>query len=314
MKLMRLLRLARMARMARVIRLIPELMILVKGMFVAMRSVVLTLGLLLLIVYFFSLTLRQQTRGFDIGEKYFKSVPYGVLVLLLRGTMPDLADWVFEVQNEDTVSGVILGVFILFATLTVMNMLIGVLCEVVNVVSCVEKEQLLVNYMQGEIQGLWEREIGDINTSLSKPEFQRFVCVSEAAVALHGVGVDPLGLAENIDFVFDHENSELSFADFVELVLELRGTNVATVKHVVDLQKFVQAEITSAADVSSYKLDTLLNVLAPLKYPRPDTMNVAAQGKFAQNAKSAAPFCGNFRKGLGATNKSGILKTRGSTT
>ena len=39
-------------------------------------------------------------------------------------------------------------VFILLASLTVMNMLIGILCEVVSVVSSVEKEQLVLSFVK----------------------------------------------------------------------------------------------------------------------------------------------------------------------
>jgi hypothetical protein len=40
------------------------------------------------------------------------------------------------------------------------------------------------------------------------------------------------------DFLFE-EQTELSFATFMELVLSLRGTNTSTVKDIIDLRKFI---------------------------------------------------------------------------
>merc|ERR1712032_844167 len=54
LRLLRLLRLTRMCRVVKILRAFPELMILIKGMFVAMRSVLLTLVLLFVIIYMFA--------------------------------------------------------------------------------------------------------------------------------------------------------------------------------------------------------------------------------------------------------------------
>merc|ERR1719478_1636219 len=90
LRLLRLLRLTRMARMARLLRAMPELMILIKGMVVAMRSVFFTLCLLCVIIYLFSIAFRQLTDGLPIGTMYFRSVPDSMASLLLRGTLPDV--------------------------------------------------------------------------------------------------------------------------------------------------------------------------------------------------------------------------------
>merc|ERR1712194_197953 len=56
-----------------------------------------------------------------------------------------------------------------------------------------------------------------------------------------------------VDFIFagndesmgsQEGGKQITFADFVELLLQLRGTNNATVKDIVDLRKFVHNEIT----------------------------------------------------------------------
>merc|ERR1712032_1114172 len=136
-------------------------------------------------------------------------------------------------------------VFILMASLTVMNMLVGVLVEVVKVVSTVEKEQLQVNFVKHRLFHMIEQCAVDGNGDgrISKSEFETLLQKPAAAKALHDVGVDVVGLVDFMDFLFQ-DGRELSFADFMEMVLSLRGTNVATVKDIVDLRKCVMSELS----------------------------------------------------------------------
>merc|ERR1712007_99714 len=50
-RLMRLLRLTKMARMVRLLRAVPELVVLTNAIFSALRTVAVTFGLLLIIIY-----------------------------------------------------------------------------------------------------------------------------------------------------------------------------------------------------------------------------------------------------------------------
>merc|ERR1719262_2019509 len=59
LRVARLLRLTRMARMARLLRAMPELLILIKGMVAALRSVFFTLGLLFVMLYIFGIAFVQ---------------------------------------------------------------------------------------------------------------------------------------------------------------------------------------------------------------------------------------------------------------
>merc|ERR1712080_225849 len=90
LRLVRLLRLTRMARMVRLLRALPELMVLVKGISVATRSVFFTLVLLLIFIYVFAIAFTQLAQETVLEEPYFSSVLASMSTLLLRGTLPDL--------------------------------------------------------------------------------------------------------------------------------------------------------------------------------------------------------------------------------
>lgn len=251
-RLVRLLRLTRMARMAKLLVAVPELTILLKGISVAFRSVMFTLLLLVVIIYIFGIAFTQLLVDTNVGKKHFDGLADSMLTLLLHATfVDDLPRVVEAVGREHFLYGAFLMLFVLIASLTVMNMLIGILCEVVSVVSAVEKENCLLNFVRSRMQEML-RESGldaDGDGMINKTEFEKLIELPEAAMALQDVGVDVLGLVDSADFIFGMDGTtELTFGDFMDVVLQLRGSNTATVKDVVDLRKFFTQELSMVED------------------------------------------------------------------
>merc|ERR1712107_298704 len=102
----------------------------------------------------FSLIMRQLTAGTPLGATYFPDVGQGMMSLLLRGTMPDNAEFVETASAENVVFSFIVLFYIFASVILLLNMLIGILCEVVSVTSAVETEQLLVTGVKRKLQDL----------------------------------------------------------------------------------------------------------------------------------------------------------------
>ena len=102
LRTVRVLRVLRTARIVRVARYMPELMILIKGLMVAARSVFFTLVLLLLITYVFSIAFTQLGQGTPLGleDGDFSSVPVTVLNLVIVSVMPDQQGFYEKVRDE----------------------------------------------------------------------------------------------------------------------------------------------------------------------------------------------------------------------
>eukprot|EP00929_Paragymnodinium_shiwhaense_P043238 TRINITY_DN22267_c0_g1_i1.p1 TRINITY_DN22267_c0_g1~~TRINITY_DN22267_c0_g1_i1.p1 ORF type:complete len:767 (-),score=211.86 TRINITY_DN22267_c0_g1_i1:435-2735(-) len=267
LRLFRLLRLTRMARMIRLLRSVPELMILVKAIFVAFRSVFFTLCLLMLIIYVFAICLVQLTKDSheDVGQKYFDGVLPAMSNLLLWGNLPDHADFIQDLARASPLLGFIIMAFIFLAPLTVMGMLAGVLVEVVSVVSSVEKEAMVVSFVGEQLHRLLKLVDADGNNMISRDEFQQLLMRPDAARMMQSVGVDVIGLAEFCDFLFKDTNF-ISMESFMQLVLQLRGTNQATVKDVVDLRKFIRQEMSDTVMIALQNLEMRLTaVFGPMR-------------------------------------------------
>eukprot|EP00927_Polykrikos_kofoidii_P002918 TRINITY_DN11164_c0_g2_i2.p1 TRINITY_DN11164_c0_g2~~TRINITY_DN11164_c0_g2_i2.p1 ORF type:complete len:708 (+),score=130.32 TRINITY_DN11164_c0_g2_i2:61-2124(+) len=244
-RLLRLLRLTRMARMMRLMRALPELLILIKGIAVATRSVFFTMFLLAFVIYIFAILFVTITEGTPLHENRFTDIPTSVITLLLRGTLPDFADLAEEIIEQHWTLGILYLFFILLSSLTVMNMLVGILVEVVGAVSTVEREQMSVHFVKSKIMELISNTGLDVDGDMriTKAEFESLLLNKKAAKLVQDVGVDVVGLVDYSDFLFK-DSEALTFNEFMNLVFELRGCNTATVKDIVDLRRAVLAEIT----------------------------------------------------------------------
>lgn len=247
LKIVKLLRLLRVTRMARLLRAVPELMILIKGMVMATRSVVVTLCLLVLLIYIYAIVMTQLTLGTELGDVWFGKVPRSMATLFLHGCfaedLPSVAyDTGGELEGGHLYLAVLLMMFVLLASLTVMNMLVGVLVDVVSTVSKVEKEELSVNLVKSRLHKIIDNMDDNQDGTISRMEFEQMLVSSVAAKALAEVGVDVVALVDLEDFLFEDSES-LPLRDFMEMVLQLRGTNTATVKDIVDLRKWIGQEL-----------------------------------------------------------------------
>jgi voltage-gated sodium channel len=244
--ILRLFRLARLSRLIRMLRALPELMILVKGISTATASVGYTMGLLCMAAYIFAIALTNLSDGYEFRELYFSSVPHAMYSLFIYGGfLDDLAAFGDPIRAESTVCLIIVTIYIIIASMTLMNMLIGLLCEVIDAVAMQERETMLrekVYEKMAEVYRLIDQN-GDGNGMVSWSEFQDMLskpAISAKAIrALESVQVDVESMIDVAEEYFFYMGNpvELTFHEFMDMVLELRGGQNAMVKDVLLLGK-----------------------------------------------------------------------------
>lgn len=250
-----------MARMARVLRSVPELVVLVKTIGVAARSVFFFFLFWLIIIYIYAIACRQITKEDDyISGKYFDSVPAAMNTLLLDGILPANADFVNELAAGNAFMWPVIVSFLLLATLTVMNMLVGVLVEVVGVVAGSEKEKMSILDVKYQLQDAMEALDIDPGTTFPQYEFGKILMFPEMLQVMQNVDVDPVALADTADFIYedmerelkavglkpgiDTEPPGLTFETFIDTVLKMRGKNKATVKDVKEQTRIMKGIVS----------------------------------------------------------------------
>eukprot|EP00931_Biecheleriopsis_adriatica_P102239 TRINITY_DN77234_c0_g1_i1.p1 TRINITY_DN77234_c0_g1~~TRINITY_DN77234_c0_g1_i1.p1 ORF type:complete len:850 (-),score=205.70 TRINITY_DN77234_c0_g1_i1:21-2570(-) len=264
-RLVRLVKLLRLSRLAKVLRALPELVIIIKGIGFAARSVFVFLALWGVIIYVFAIVLRQLAKPNDVlAPQYFSSVPHSFSTLLLNGLLPDNAPLVNDLAAGDPIMWPIMVAFVLLVGVTIMYMLVGVLVDVIGVIATTEKEGLVVNNLAVRLRESMEMMGYDVDErQLGQYELSRLLVEPEICKVISDVGVDVVLLVDMLDLVYEEVSrvGGMTFENLVETILNMRGQNPATIKDIKESLKAIKSVIKESVTAVSQQLTEKLNVL-----------------------------------------------------
>lgn len=234
LRLIRLVRLVRLTRLTRLLRSFPELMIIVKGLAFAARSVCVFSLLWAIITYAFAIILRQLTEGTSIGTTFFKTVPESINTLLLPAVFGANAEVINSISAGNPGLWPLMVFFMALVSVTIMYMLLGVLVDVIGAVASTEKQKIEISYIVGQLREELEKmQIVPEDMALNQMDFQKLVLEPGIVRVMHEAGVNVDVLAEMLDLVWEDASKstqKITFTELVNMVLGMRGSNPATVK------------------------------------------------------------------------------------
>jgi len=279
---LRLLRLLRLSRLVRLIRMLPELLTMFKGMFVASRAVGSSMLMVLLLLYVFGIVIHMGLAHEEELEEQFKTLPLCMWTLFIAGTLMDETGGVLtgllEMGKFNTIlSTVVFLIFILLSATTVMNMLIGVLCEVVSAVAQSERDEAALNIMKESILIELQQFDQDGNNMISKDELEFVMKSRKALGVLSSIDVDSdcLSFLQQMLFFNKEGTSEIHIERIMELLLNYRGNLSVTVKHLVDAETFTRWFITEKIDAMGERIEGCLRELCSRQAASPTTNTTA---------------------------------------
>jgi len=259
-RVMRLFRVLRMVRLSKVLMAMPEITILFKGMVAAFRALVSTLGLIGVLVFFFAVLFRQLTRNTPLEEALFPWLGRTCGVLLLTSTAPDLVSLFEQLSAEHLFYAMLYYCFILLVSYIMLNLLVGVLVNVVAIIHSAEKDQQALNTFGEDMRNLVQNIDDDSDMMISKFEFANMLAKPAVVTTLRKIDVDCIDLLDFTDQIFADDDKEVTFDEMMRFIMSFRKSNNATVKDVVDVRRLVLMEIR--------KLELLLNRLLEEKWGR----------------------------------------------
>jgi len=257
LRILRLVRILRLSRMAKLLRAVPELVIIIKGIGFAARSVLVFFLLWTMIIYVFAIVLRQTTTGFDFGTKHFSTVSHAMVTLFLSGIVPGQADLVHEAGYAHWAFWLILVSFVLLASVTIMYMLVGVLVEVMTVISSTEKEGMTVSYVAAMLRSIMTQHNYSTEVPLSQREFQQLLREQEVDRLLRDIGVDVVALVDTADVIYEDFTKHgliMDFGNLMDTILNLRGKNTATVKDVKEQSRVIKSVVQQTLQANGAKV------------------------------------------------------------
>jgi len=238
----------RLSRMVRLLRSFPELATMVKAIAAALRAVLSSFIMVIVLIYIFAIVMNIFLKEDEDTHMYFSTLGLCMWTLLLDGVLGDgtgtMLNLLIHRPEANTIIGVIaFFLFMILATITVMNMVIGVLCEVVASVTEAEKEEIAHNLLKESI--LVElKKFDDGDGLISEDELGDLMTNHQAVECLQALGV-------NVDFLqtlqvktYEVPETTVSIPDLLEQMLMCREETPATMRHLV-LQQDIAAWITS---------------------------------------------------------------------
>jgi hypothetical protein len=219
------MRLARLLRISRIFRLVPELGMMVKSMLAAVRSVFSTSLLAIGVMYIFAIILTQWTKEYgskgkcigDPGNEvciqdYFGHIRTSFLTLFQFVVFDDTFEIVKPVFGESIAVGLLLVIFLLLVSFTILNMLIGIICDIVSQVTDTEKQKIL----RTKLNDMFSLLDADESGTLGREEMD-----SPATIAmLEMIGVDPSITRNAFDLLDTDRNGTLESAEFISLIVK----------------------------------------------------------------------------------------------
>jgi voltage-gated sodium channel len=246
---LRLLRLLRLARVGRLMKFVPELGKLVKGMVKAARSVGFILLFLILVIYVFAIiftgmmsdrekfpltpSCEWEVRHFmnesdgclgptdfgETGQDLFGTMGDSFMTLFTRGVLGDNLDETVDaiVENGDDTTRVILMwvwfLFLIITFATLLNMLIGVVCDVISQAAEEEEESDKVSSLTATITDAFQIIDTNADMVVSRSEWTHIKEDELVRRSMLDIGIENERMDERLDqfaeMLFDHTEDEM---------------------------------------------------------------------------------------------------------
>jgi hypothetical protein len=243
LSVLRLLRLLRITRMAKLMRFFPELQIIVKGMLAAVRSVICTAILLILILYVFSILFTSEFHQGDLpddectgAQALFGTMGKSMRHLFIMGTiLDDITLCCNSIRSSNKMVPMMTAfvMFVLISSFTMLNMLIGILCEVVCATGEGERNKNTECHVKEAITELFMTMDRNNDGEISREEFLKFKDSRKVMKALKELEVEAKHFGMYAQLLFMPEEAggpppKLDFNKVLSMILRLRpGTKVS---------------------------------------------------------------------------------------
>merc|ERR1712224_382187 len=142
-------------------------------------------------------------------------------------------------RAESTICLALVLIFSGVSALTLMNLIVGVLCEVIHQTSMTEKKELAASTLTRRLRHVAHDLDQDFDGFISLPEFENIIEMPEALQALEEVDIDPMELLDLAEVMFwtpDRDRvgkpKSMSFETFMDNLLELRHCQWARLRDV----------------------------------------------------------------------------------
>jgi len=241
---LRLARLFKLFRLGRLLKALPELVTQLRALVQSVRAVYASLLLVFFLTYMWALLMHMLLKSsdelnaalaYDLDGLAFSTMTHCIWTLIVDGALtldgaaPLMTTLLFSDNFNEVLAGTFFVLYLCTTNLVIMQMLIGVLCQVMVDVTQAEKDKRDGAQVYDRLLKELIEEDGDGDGSISRSELVTLVQDPKAMVLMQDLNINILFLVELSCILFPHESSAVTFDEFLHLLLACRGDTPATV-------------------------------------------------------------------------------------
>lgn len=276
LSVLRLLRLLRITRVAKLMRMFPELMMIIKGITAATKAVIWTAILLVIITYTWAILFTnefhqgkmtdEEARDLDGAEHLFGSMGKSMRNLLIMGTILDDVTYCTDtIRATGSMTMLVFFIFyILLNSFTMMNMLVGILVEVVGSTAEGERARIAEEQVKESINVIFHKMDRDGSGLISREEFEQMRKNKQVQKSLQRMDIKGKQFDMFVELLFeaDEDGNERSLGKdkLLNMILRLRpGTPVSALDFAALKQLVHSSHVKMRSRVN--QIEKMLDVL-----------------------------------------------------
>jgi len=272
---LRMLRLFKLTRMARLMKALPELVTQIKGLCRSLRAISSSMILVGLMVYVWAIMMHMLMKEeVDYNEELWQqsSLSFATMTsciwsLLMAGTMmlddssPLMSSLLFSKKFNYVLAGFLFVMYAMMSAMCILQMLIGVLCDVVSTVKAEEQSATAIGLLKQELLvSLASCDDGD--GKISEAELKVVMHHPKSKALFRRLKINHAFLIELQRGLYRKPGMQVPILDILELMVQCRGENNATVETMSGALVRIINELTTVRGVLETDLGKLENRLA----------------------------------------------------
>jgi len=212
-------------------------------------------------VYAWGIAMHSLLKSDESLHEYWGTVSKCMMTLMGNGTLVDnITDVMRGLAWSHVPAFIAFIVFVLFSSLTVLNMLIGVLCEVVGAVAEAERQSSALTKLKANLLGMLKSIDTDGSGDISQDELCSIIEREECARVIRSLKID-LPEMFGVFEMFFQSHGAMKIHDIMQILLDNQGDRATTVQDLCTSSKLTRFSMAKDFKLIRKELTATRNII-----------------------------------------------------